>query len=72
LNEKIKVADATVTDNISTDLEIGITVKTPDYVMIRLTENSFVADKPGKYIVYYSAYDNYGNMALVQYEIVVC
>jgi hypothetical protein len=71
LNSDIEVAKATVTDNVTENIVAGITVKGPDARMVRLTGKTFYADLVGVYTVYYSAYDQAGNMALVSYEVVV-
>jgi hypothetical protein len=71
LNTNIEVAKATVTDNVTENIVAGITVKGPDAKMVRLTDKTFYANLAGVYTVYYSAYDQAGNMALVSYEIVV-
>lgn len=68
--DKVKIADYTVTDNISK------TIKTYVYVMYELNvatvENGeFIASKTGKYTINYLCSDEHGNWSFVSYEISV-
>ena len=74
VNSKIKVAEFTVVDNLSSgkDLTFKVMVFSPKYEIIIPDEtDSFVADTRGLYKVCYYCYDSVGNSTLRYYFIEV-
>lgn len=74
LGDKIYVPEATVTDNVDEKVDVYCYVITPDgklNALDRTQYDGFYANREGKWVIRYVAYDRVGNMTLRDYEIVI-
>lgn len=70
VGKKLKVATATVTDNLDESVTVNVFIKAPNGVISAYNEDEgFVAATAGVYTVYYTAYDEAGNMTTASYQI---
>lgn len=70
---EITIPEVTASDNITDkdDLEIVVTLLLPSGKMVRVENGVFTADKAGKYILFYSVFDEMGHFAQARCEITV-
>lgn len=73
VGKAIKVAKATVEDNVSAsaDISVHVCVKDPYGVISYVSDGEFTPTKAGTYTVSYTAYDGNGNMVTASYTVIV-
>lgn len=67
--DTVKIASATVTDNLNENCTLAVFVKKPDGVFLPADGMSFVAESSGNYTVYYMAFDESGNYIYHSYNV---
>ncbi len=72
VGDTIKIATATVSDNVTEELIVNVYVIPPKQTMIAVSNGGeFVANEKGKYSVYYYTEDEEGNVTFEHYDITV-
>ena len=70
VGDKISIPKVTVTDNLSTDLEVKVFVFNPDNgLRTLLTEDKFTVTVVGKYEISFMCIDDAGNLAFESFYI---
>ena len=71
VGDTVTIGQAVVSDNISEQLTVYITVDMPGGKVVNVTNGSFVASKAGVYTVRYMVFDEAGNYTFKSYTVTV-
>lgn len=71
LGDKVNVEKATVTDNISSNLKVFVTVFAPNGQTFNVPEGHFIANEFGTYKIMYACIDDAGNFVSTYYCVMV-